>query len=152
MNALFKKLNLKDDHQQIIVLQAPESFTAELQQLPPDLKISTRLTGIKKIEFALIFVQKQKEIDKWVAKVAPKLEGDAVLWMCYPKKSSKNYQCDFNRDSGWEILGNYDLEGVRMVAIDADWSALRFRKVAYIKKMTRKFNALSAAGKKKAGQ
>lgn len=151
MQTLFKKLHLKDQ-KQIIVLQAPESFANELQQVPPEVKISMRLTGIKKIEFAMIFVQKQQEIDKWITKVAPKLEGDAVLWMCFPKKSSKNYRCDFNRDTGWEIMGPYDLEGVRIVAIDADWSALRFRKVAYIKKMTRKFGALSEAGKKKAGQ
>jgi hypothetical protein len=72
---------------------------------------------------------------RYVTKLASKLAGDAVLWMCYPKKSSKNYHCDFNRDSGWEILGDYELEGVRIVAIDADWSALRFRKVAYIKKI-----------------
>jgi hypothetical protein len=39
-----------------------------------------------------------------------------------------------------------------MVAVDEDWSALRFRKVEYIKMMTRKFEALSEKGKEKAGQ
>jgi hypothetical protein len=45
--------------------------------------------------------------------------------------------CDFNRDTGWQPLGKYDLEPVRQVAIDEDWSALRFRNVNNIKKMTR---------------
>ncbi|MBK8472162.1 MAG: hypothetical protein IPL33_08300 [Sphingobacteriales bacterium] len=39
-------------------------------------------------------------------------------------------------------MGNYDLE----VAIDEDWSALRFRKTRYIKTFIRQFAALSASG------
>jgi hypothetical protein len=42
-------------------------------------------------------------------------------------------------------------EPVRMVAIDADWSALRFRRVEHIKSMTRSSKgAISSAGKRKA--
>jgi hypothetical protein len=37
---------------------------------------------------------------------------------------------------------------VRQVAIDEDWSALRFRRVAHIKKMTRSF-AMTSEGKQK---
>ena len=151
MHPLLKKLNLKSP-EQAIVLKAPPEFREVMAQFPEEVAVKTKLTGVKHIDFAMIFVQKQREIDHWIPKVAPKLVGDAILWMCYPKKSSKNYTCDFNRDTGWEILGQYDLEGVRMVAIDADWSALRFRKVAYIKKLTRKFATLSEAGKKKAAK
>ncbi|MDN3689354.1 hypothetical protein [Cyclobacterium jeungdonense] len=61
-----------------------------------------------------------------------------VIWICYPKASSKQYKCDFNRDTGFGILGDYGLEAVRQVAIDEDWSALRFRKVEYIKNITRR--------------
>ncbi len=104
------------------------------------------------VAFALIFVTRQSEIDTLIPQIAPGLAGDAVLWMCYPKKTSKNYKCNFNRDTGWQLLGDYSLEPVRMVAIDEDWSALRFRKVEYIKKMTRNFGALSEAGKIKSGQ
>lgn len=52
--------------------------------------------------------------------------------------TSKNYKCDFNRDSGWTSLGKYNLEPVRQVAIDDDFSALRFRKVEFIKTITRR--------------
>ncbi len=34
-------------------------------------------------------------------------------------------------------MGAVGFEGVRQVAIDEDWSALRFRRVEYIKRMTR---------------
>ena len=50
------------------------------------------------------------------------------------------------------IMGQYDLEGVLAVAIDEDWSTLRFRKVEYILKMTRKFGALPGKEREKRGQ
>ena len=57
------------------------------------------------------------------------------MWIAYPKKSSTRYTCD--RDRGWEGMGEAGFDPVRMVAIDEDWSALRFRRVEFIKKMTR---------------
>jgi hypothetical protein len=73
-----------------------------------------------------------------------------VVWFAYPKQSSKKYTCEFNRDSGWAELGKAGFEPVRMVAIDADWSAVRFRRVDFIKSLTRPAEyALSAGGKAK---
>jgi hypothetical protein len=51
----------------------------------------------------------------------------------YPKGTSKCYTCDFNRDSGWDVIRNAGFDSVRQIAIDEDWSALRFRRVEYIK-------------------
>jgi hypothetical protein len=85
--------------------------------------------------FVLAFVTQKSQVDILSPQI--NLEGDAMLWMAYPKKSSKKYQSDINRDNGWTALGAQGLEPVRQVAIDDDWSALRFRKVAFIKKITR---------------
>lgn len=72
------------------------------------------------------------------AKVArSKTSGDAVVWMAYPKGTSKNYKYDFNRDTGWAAFGGAGFEPVRMVAIDEDRSAIRFRRVDFIKTITR---------------
>jgi hypothetical protein len=56
-----------------------------------------------------------------------------VIWFAYPKGSSKRYSCEFNRDSGWNVIRAAGFESVRMVAIDEDWSALRFRRLEYVK-------------------
>jgi hypothetical protein len=152
MTPLFKKLNFKNQAT-IVSLNHPKSFKQELQQMEANANIITAISKIKAIEFIVIFVTKQKEIDSTISKIAPLLQGDAILWICYPKGTSKNYTCDFNRDTGWAILGNYDLEPVRQVAIDEDWSALRFRKVDYIKTITRKESmALTVAAKKRTTQ
>jgi hypothetical protein len=36
------------------------------------------------------------------------------------------------------VLGAAGFEPVRMVAVDEDWSALRFRRVGFIKTLTRR--------------
>jgi len=151
MDALFKKLNYKG-HQQVVSINHPATFNENLASLAGEAEIITDPANAETITFILVFVTQQSEIDRLIPLVAPKLQGDVVVWMCYPKGTSKKYRCDFNRDTGWAILGQYNLEGVRMVAVDEDWSALRFRKVEYIKTMTRKFGALSEKGREKAGQ
>jgi hypothetical protein len=86
---------------------------------------------------SLALVTTQKEIDALAKAIARKASGDAIVWFAYPKGSSKQYACEFNRDSGWTATGAAGFEPVRMVAIDEDWSALRFRRAEFIKTMTR---------------
>jgi len=69
--------------------------------------------------------------------LSSKLSSDAIVWFSYPKGTSKKYTFDFNRDRGWECMGKYNFEPVRQIAIDEDWSSLRFRNVKHIKKLTR---------------
>ncbi|WP_159478202.1 hypothetical protein [Dyadobacter sp. 3J3] len=150
MDAVFKKLNLKNQ-KTVVVLGAPDSFGTNLDSIRDETEVVHSLEEVKEIDFILAFVTKQTEIDDLIPNIAPLLQGDAVVWMCYPKGTSKKYKCDFNRDTGWQIMGNYDLEPVRMVAIDEDWSALRFKKVDFIKTMKRSsLHALSEKGKLKA--
>jgi hypothetical protein len=137
MTLTFKKLNYKEQ-KQILVVNAPLSFHEELNVMAGYATIIKSEKDIQEIEFALVFVTKQHEIDEIIPRIYPKLKGDAILWFCYPKATSKKYKCDFNRDTGWGGLRKLKLETVRLVAIDEDWSALRFRKIEFIKTMTRK--------------
>jgi len=137
MTPTFKKLNYKE-HKQILVLNAPQSFHEELNVMAGFAAVIKSENEIQEIEFAIVFVTKQHEIDEIIPRIYPKLKGDAILWFCYPKATSKKYKCDFNRDTGWGGFRKLKLETIRLVAIDEDWSALRFRKIEFIKTMTRK--------------
>ena len=75
----------------------------------------------------------QAQLDRASKTLAAASEGDAVIWFAYPKGTSKRYTCEFNRDSGWKVIVGAGFESVRMVAIDEDWSALRFRRVEFVK-------------------
>jgi len=147
MNAIFKKLNYKDQDK-VYIVNAPKSFEKETDEMQTITALKTSIGAAKEVDFFLAFVTKQKEVDDLTKKVAPLIKGDGLLWFAYPKGSSKKYKCEFNRDNGWNELGNHGFEPVRMVAIDEDWSALRFRKAEDIKTMKRA-SAISETGKKK---
>jgi hypothetical protein len=150
MSDIFKKLNLKDQTE-ILVLNAPESFEPELAALE-GITVRHSLADIEGINFSLAFVIKQQELDEISAAVAFKARGDAVVWFAYPKGSSKKYKCEFNRDTGWHVLGAAGFEPVRQVSIDQDWSALRFRRAGFIKELKRSSSmALSNEGKSRTG-
>jgi hypothetical protein len=131
MSGIFDKLNLKD-HQEILVLHAPASFEPELARLPV-LTIHRHIESLPSIGFSLAFVTKQFEVDALTGPIAERAIGDAIVWFAYPKGTSKRYKCDFNRDTGWDALKAAGFDTVRAVAIDKDWTALRFRRVEFIK-------------------
>jgi hypothetical protein len=135
MLSIFEKLNLKNQDP-IVVLNAPESFEPELAALR-GVKVLRDLKASGEIKFSLAFVTKQKEVETLAKTIAGRAKGDALVWFAYPKGTSKKYKSEINRDNGWQVLGDTGFEPVRGVAIDEDWSALRFRRVEFIKTMTR---------------
>ena len=148
MTPLFKKLNLGTNNS-ILVLNAPSSFDAELEKLV-EIKIQRTVSSKSKATFIIGFAITQTELDSISEKIAKSTSGDAVVWIAYPKKSSKRYQCEFNRDTGWNVLGDAGFEPVRQVAIDDDWSALRFRRTEHIRSLTRDNSmAISSEGKRR---
>jgi len=130
MSEIFEKLNLTDQ-QEILVLHAPDSFLPELARLPV-LTIYHHIESVAEIGFLLAFVTRKSEVDALAKAVAARTPGDAIVWFAYPKGSSKKYTCDFNRDTGWDALQAMGFDTVRAIAIDEDWTALRFRRVEYI--------------------
>lgn len=89
---------------------------------------------VEEIDFALVFVTTKKEVDEISQKLAAKARGDVLIWFVYPKGTSKKHKADFNRDNGWDVIETAGYQPVRMVAIDEDWSALRYRRSVYVKR------------------
>lgn len=144
---LFKKLNLTTQDT-IHVLKSPRSFETELNALG---RVTVRRFLRGRTAFVLAFAITKAELEAASAVIAAAAEGDAVVWIAYPKGTSKKYTCAFNRDTGWSTLGKAGFEPVRQVAIDDDWSALRFRRVEHIKTLTRAAqHTISDAGKARA--
>jgi hypothetical protein len=130
MPSVFDKLNLKDERE-IVVLDAPPSFEAQLGTLRK-VEVVRTLAAIERVTFALAFATRKAQVERLSKSLASKAQGDAILWFAYPKGTSKQFKCDFNRDNGWDVLRDAGWDTVRAVAIDADWSALRFRRMEFI--------------------
>lgn len=135
---MWKKLKIKPTNLAYIN-NHPAAFDSNVLALEIllDNKIHKKLT--KSIDFILSFVKTKEEVQLECNNISKnKYEGDLILWLAYPKQSSKLYpKCEITRDKGWECMGKIGFEVVSSVAIDSDWSALRFRKVEFIKSMTR---------------
>jgi hypothetical protein len=124
-----------------------EGMNIQIWNAPPELK--DLISGWEKDglinpklppDFMIAFVQTEAEVKNYFFEMQKLAPDDQQVWMAYPKGSSKRYKAEINRDSGWSYLGEFGYEGVRQIAIDEDWSALRFRNKKYIKTMTRKFS------------
>lgn len=147
MADVWRKLNLKD-HSEIVVVNAPASFEPALNALE-GVTVKRRPAAAKQIAFFLAFVTTQKDVDELAKVVARKTTGDAVVWFAYPKSTSKKYKSEISRETGNQGLGEAGFEPVRMVAIDEDWTGKRFRRVEFIKNLTRDPRALVSKEAKK---
>jgi len=137
MQKLIEKLNYKGQ-ERIVLIDAEESFLAALSKDLPNVIIDREIDQRYPYGFILVFVKNSADVNRLTCMVLHNLIADGVLWFCYPKKSSKKYKSDLDRDHGWRILNVSGFHGIRMVSIDEDWSALRFRNVKYIKSIREK--------------
>jgi hypothetical protein len=139
MKKLFEKLNYKDQ-ERIAIINAEDilmnSFTDELPGVIIDREIDPRFP----YSFILIFVKSNSEVEFFTPVTLHNLMADGVLWFCYPKKTSKKYNSGIDRDHGWKALNDSGFQGIRMVAIDENWSAMRFRNIRYIRSATERFS------------
>ncbi len=143
---VLKKLQIKDQSKPVLVLNAPAEYHETISAF--DAIVHTEIKE-ESYTFVQVFGTSNDQIRDFAIKGKEVLGPDGLLWLCYPKKSSKKYKgLDCSRESVAVLLAQEGFEPVRQVAIDDDWSALRFRLVEKIKKMTRK-SAVTEVGKQR---
>ncbi len=142
-NPILKKLRLTDQSP-VLIVNAPDAYRSVMADIDADVHESPQ----DEYTFVHVFAENAAALDKYGPAAVESVTPEGYLWISYPKKSSKRYKSDINRDSGWAVLADRGFEPVTQVSIDEDWSALRFRPVSQIKTMTRK-GALSEEGKKR---
>ena len=132
MDDLLKKLRYKD-LERIAVLNAPTEFMGRHTKLLPGVQVDTEINARYLYEFMVAFIHGSSELKELGPACLHNLGHDGMLWFAYPKKSSKKYTSDINRDHGWTTVAEWGFVPVSQVSIDADWSALRFRNIKYVK-------------------
>jgi hypothetical protein len=83
------------------------------------------------------FVHAAADVAPALARALPHYADGRALWFAYPKKTGA-IRTDVTRDRGWEPAAAHDLLAVTQVAVDDTWSALRFRRRAEIRTLTRR--------------
>lgn len=119
-SALAKKLKLKPGARAAVV-NPPENYLDELRH---DAEISQKLSG--KFDWIQVFAKNKKELASFAPKAAAALKPDSILWLAFPKGSSK-IQTDLTRDKGWEAIHDIDLKFITLVSVNDLWSAFALR-------------------------
>ncbi|MBM7662369.1 hypothetical protein JOC85_003176 [Bacillus mesophilus] len=146
LHPILKKLQIKTQDKPVLILNEPKEYEEVISAFE-----ATVHTEIKEeaYSFVQVFGTTNETIKELAIKGVAVLEENGLMWLCYPKKSSKTYKgSDCSRETVASLLSDQGFEPVRQVAIDEDWSALRFRTVEQIKSMTRKF-AVTVEGKER---
>ncbi|MFV3127608.1 hypothetical protein [Niveispirillum sp. KHB5.9] len=89
------------------------------------------------IDLLLGFAIDQAALETVCDRVLPIYKRGGSLWFAHPKKSG-SIRSDLSRDAGWQRLTAAGLIPVTQIALDDDWSALRFRYRDEVKNITRK--------------
>ena len=110
--ALARKLNLKP------------GMKARVVGKPADVDLSDVPTSANG-EAVIVFVRTLAEVNAKAAPAVAAAKEDRIAWLVYPKAGKLD--TDLNRDILWRHLLKKNVQGVRQVAIDDTWSAMRFR-------------------------
>jgi hypothetical protein len=120
--SLIKKLGIQENSR-IAFVNAPENFHHELGALPTGAIILSQIR--QPIDCAMIFVKSEARLRKDFAKFVAKLSPAGMLWVAWPKKSSR-----ISTDLRFEVVQAVGLEAglvdTKICAIDDIWSGLRF--------------------------
>jgi hypothetical protein len=122
--SLAKKLQIKAGHR-LLVLDAPDGYVDALGA-PVGGELAHRAKGL--YDVVQLFVSTRAAAKKRTPVAVKALRPGGVLWICWPKQSSK-ITTDLNRDILYRDMQDVGLQAVSNVSIDATWSALRLKRV-----------------------
>jgi len=117
---LAKKLGIKDGHK-CTVINEPKNYFVLLSPLP-DAKF---LKSGKDLDFVHVFTTNFKEFSKHFLAHKKLLKTNGMMWISWPKKSSK-----VPTDLDENIIRDFGLQNglvdVKVCAVDETWSGLKF--------------------------
>lgn len=119
---LAQKLGIKGG-KMLAFLNAPEDYSNILGELPAEVTVTRELKD--KVDFIQIFATHRARLEREIPRLKAALKQDGMIWVSWPKKSSKlksNLRDDIVREIG---LKN-GLVDVKVCAVDESWSALKF--------------------------
>ena len=126
-----KKLRIAPDGR-FALFNAPPGYAAKVRPPAPghrdvEATSATKIDANRRIDGALIFVRSTRDL-RAARDTARSIKPDGLIWIAYPKGGGM--ETDLNRDVLREALAKQGLEGVSLVALDATWSAMRFKRSA----------------------
>lgn len=115
-----EKLQIKDDDL-VWVISTNDEEAALLDPLPSGAE--TVDEPVDSMSAVIMFVEDRLALVTQLDEILPQLGSTPVIWIAFPKGN----RSDINRDSIWELIGEYGWQLVSNVSLDDDWSAVRLK-------------------------
>ncbi len=112
--------------QKVLLVNPPKGYKALLGEIPKDVKI-LKEAG-EAVDLIQVFVASRKELEEQLPRLKPLLAPKGLFWVAYHKGTSKQ-KSDINRDSINAYAETIGMQGVALISVDDDWSALRLKVV-----------------------
>ena len=129
---LAKKLRMAAGHS-VAVLNSPDSYLALLSPGPAGIR--TQLEPNRAYDVVVLFVKNADELRRLGSSAVRATSPGGLLWIAYPKVGQTTGATDLPATPSWvqrDVLGELTAEKgykpVAFVAVDHDWTALRFKK------------------------
>lgn len=119
---LYQKLGLKPG-MRCLTIRPPGNY-ADLVAGAEDVRFMTRA---KHADVVHLFCRTRRELDQRVESALARVTDGGMLWVSWPKKSSALFR-DLTEDQLREVILPSGWVDVRVCAVDADWSGLKFLK------------------------
>jgi hypothetical protein len=116
---LEKKLGIKEGFK-ISLYNQPEYYF-KLFTVLPAIKL---ISGKSNVDFIHYFVKEEKKLLKDINKLKNQIEQNGVIWISWPKKSSK-VETDITEDVIRNIALKNGLIDIKVCAVDETWSGLK---------------------------
>ena len=130
VTSVAQKLGIKPG-QRMLLLQAPEGIAAMLGDLPADAAFAA--AGDGSAEVVVAFATTRANLAALAPQASAALKSGGYLWFAYPKLTAQAAG-ELKREVVWEVVSAaIDQRPVTQIAIDATWSALRFRPDSEVK-------------------
>ena len=121
--SIAQKLFIKPGNKYLLV-NPPPGYIAQMGQLPEGTILLSDSSCL--MEVIQVFVTNRLELEAQLSRLKDLLAPKGMIWVTYHKGTSK-VKTDINRDTINAYAGNLGMQGVAMISIDEDWSALRLK-------------------------
>lgn len=118
---LAQKLGIKTN-MRMHTMDAPKNYNALIGDLPEGAQIVKTLKG--EFDFVHIFSKQQKDLSEKFIRAKAVLAKDGMIWISWPKKSSK-VETDITEDRIRELILKGGMVDVKVCAVDEIWSGLK---------------------------
>jgi hypothetical protein len=128
-NLFLKKLQVKSGDV-IKVIDAPEQAAAIFDNIPSDIVL--KYDEEAHFNVLIAFTISKDQLDKQIQNILKHIDAKNIIWIFYPKKSSK-IKSDLDLMKSWEELDTFGLTPCASAAVNETWTALRLKLITEVK-------------------